>query len=212
MRRWLPLVSLSLLGGVALVGRAWIQQRRWGHHGLILFRGDWGQNLRDAGLLLLAALLGLQALAAALSPERLESVALPLPPDGGALAWAGAAVVLAATGLLVAAQLELGASWRVGIDEAARPGLVTGGFYRHSRNPIFLFLLIALAGAVALLPTWISVLLFIGTVLGVRRQVRAEEAWLTRAYGEEYLTYGRRVGRFLPWLGKFRKSTGGSEA
>lgn len=102
----------------------------------------------------------------------------------------------------VAAQLHLGKSWRIGIDEHARPGLVTTGFFRWCRNPIFAFLLLGLIGFQMLLPTWLFTLALVGGYVGIARQVAAEEAWLTRAYGDAYRDYARRVGRFLPWIGR----------
>ena len=79
---------------------------------------------------------------------------------------------------------------------------VTGGFYRFCRNPIFLFMLVALLGFALLLPTPISFVLVVGALLGIRRQVLEEEAYLSRAYGASYQDYARRVGRFLPWVGR----------
>jgi protein-S-isoprenylcysteine O-methyltransferase Ste14 len=106
--------------------------------------------------------------------------------------------------LLVTAQLHLGASWRIGIDEGASPGLVTSGLYRFCRNPIFLALLVTLSGYTLMLPTRLSLGLLLGAYIGVRQQVAAEEAYLLRTYGESYREYARRVGRFLPGLGRFR--------
>ena len=45
---------------------------------------------------------------------------------------------------------------RIGIEDAARPGLVTGGLYRFCRNPIFLALLVVIAGYTLMLPTVLS--------------------------------------------------------
>jgi protein-S-isoprenylcysteine O-methyltransferase Ste14 len=104
----------------------------------------------------------------------------------------------------VTAQLHLGASWRIGIDEGASPGLVTSGLYRFCRNPIFLALLVTLSGYTLMLPTRLSLGLLLGAYIGVRQQVAAEEAYLLRTYGESYREYARRVGRFLPGLGRFR--------
>ena len=65
-----------------------------------------------------------------MAPRRLPDL-LPLPPAAAAaLRVTGSVLVLGATALMLVAQLDLGASWRVGIDEGARPGLVTGGLYR----------------------------------------------------------------------------------
>lgn len=51
----------------------------------------------------------------------------------------GLGIAVAALGIVLAlaAQLSLGASWRIGIDEAERTDLVTTGAFRVLRNPIF---------------------------------------------------------------------------
>ena len=98
--------------------------------------------------------------------------------------------------------LHLGASWRIGIDESARPGLVTGGLYRFTRNPIYFALIAALAGYTLLLPTLLSALILVGACVAIRQQIFEEESYLVRTYGEQYRNYARRVGRLLPGLGK----------
>ena len=159
--------------------------------------GTRGQNLRDGLAVALFLLLVGQAVVAAWWPTE---------PDRAFGLWAGlgAALLFGGIGLLIAATLDLGASWRIGIEEGAAPGLITDGLYRFSRNPIFLALLVIVAGYTMLLPRRLSVILLIGTYLGIRQQVAAEEAYLRRAYGERYLAYARRVGRFLPGLGRLR--------
>ena len=114
----------------------------------------------------------------------------------------GAALLLSGIALVVRAQLELGASWRVGIDLAARPGLVVHGLYALSRNPIFLGLLVAVAGVTLLVPTWLSIATLVGSALAIRSQVLGEEAYLRQTYDAEYLAYASKVGRFVPWLGR----------
>ncbi len=200
--RMLPLIAAVTFLGVAFGWRAWFHRRRFGHSGLMLFRsGHWAQHLREAMLLVLAALMGGQAVLYALDPEWLAAfapVTLPVHPGWVAL---GALLVLGGIGLIVEAQLDLGASWRVGFDEGARPGLVTKGLYRFSRNPIYVALFVGLAGFVILLPTWLSLTVLVASVAGIRNQVREEERFLLRMYGEAFMAYARRVGRFLPGLG-----------
>jgi len=104
--------------------------------------------------------------------------------------------------LMVTAQLGLGASWRIGIEEGARPGLVTDGLYRYSRNPIYLAFFITMLGFTLLIPTGLSLALLAGTYFGTRRQIAAEEDYLERTYGEAYRAYARRVGRFVPGIGR----------
>lgn len=203
--RTLPLIGVLLLVAIVFGWRPWLQYRRHGNWGIVLFRSaNRAQNARDAmGLVLFVLLIG-QAVVAARWPE-----ALPLsqadrrlaPGIGHAI---GAVLLFGGLLLLVAAQLKLGASWRIGIEEGARPGLVTGGLYRICRNPIFLALLVVLAGYTLLLPTLLSALMLAGGYLAIRQQIAAEESYLLRTYGAAYREYARRVGRLLPGIGKLR--------
>lgn len=202
--RFLPLAGVLLLITVAFIWRPWLQLRRHGSRGILVFQpGNRAQFVREfLGVLLLVLLLG-QAIAAAWWPEALS-------PLGAEHEWieiqrlTGALLLFGGIALLVAAQLDLGASWRIGIEEGARPGLVTGGLYRFCRNPIFLALIVIVAGYALLLPTRLSLILLVGAYIGVRQQASAEEAYLMRTYGDSYRAYARRVGRFLPGLGRLR--------
>lgn len=147
--------------------------------------------------------LTVQAALVAFAPQRLETVRLPFASTPATTAI-GAAIVIASLVLLVWAQLDLGASWRIGIERGARPGLVTDGFYRYARNPIFGFMLIGVAGFSVLVPTWPSVIALVASWAAVRLQVAEEEAWLGETYPGEYRAYARRVGRFVPMIGRIR--------
>ena len=201
----LPLIAVLVFYGLGFGWRTWVQLRRYGSSGIVLFRsGRLGQHLREALFVVLAGVLLAEAALAAVAPRWLPGLVPLAPVTAAVLRASGAVMVLGATALMLAAQLDLGASWRVGIDEGARPGLVTGGLYRYSRNPIYVAMLTALLGFALLLPSWISLGLLIGAGLGIRRHVRDEEAYLARTYGEEYRRYAARVGRFVPGVGRLR--------
>jgi len=201
----LPLIAVLAFYGLGFGWRTWVQLRRYGSSGIVLFRsGRPGQHLREALFVVLAVALLAEAALAAVAPRRLPGLVPLAPATAAVLRATGTVIVLGATALMLAAQLDLGASWRVGIDQGARPGLVTGGLYRYSRNPIYVAMLAALLGFALLLPSWISLGLLIGAGLGIRRHVRDEEAYLAWTYGEEYRRYAARVGRFVPGVGRLR--------
>jgi protein-S-isoprenylcysteine O-methyltransferase Ste14 len=79
--------------------------------------------------------------------------------------------------------------------------LIVSGFYRHVRNPMYVGVLIALAGEILLFRN--RGLIIFGACLWLGFHVfvsRYEEPTLTRRYGEEYLRFKRNVPRWLPRL------------
>lgn len=97
------------------------------------------------------------------------------------------------------AQVTIGKSWRVGIDNQAKTGLITHGIYRLIRNPTYTGLFILCAGIWLLNPTYLYgswILLFI---LTIEFQVRCEEEYLTVLYGNQYLEYLKRTKRYFPF-------------
>ena len=199
---FLPLAGVVLLVAIALVLRPLVQLRRHGTLGVVLFRsGRPAQNVRDALVFVLFGLLLGQAMIAAVRPQALDLLISEKTALHVTLQLAGAGIMLLGTALLAVAQLDMGASWRIGIDAGARPGLITGGLYRYSRNPIYLGLLTAIAGYACMLPTDYSLAALVGAYIGVRSQIASEEAYLRTTYGDAFREYARRVGRFVPGLG-----------
>lgn len=199
--RFLPVMGMFLFVAVGFVWRSWVQYRRYGNFGVAVFRGgDWRRQVRDIIFCLLLIAVVLQTLVFAAAPQALSrTLVVPLPPWA---MWVGALLLLGGLALTVAAQLGMGVSWRVGIDDDARPGLVTGGLYQFCRNPIYLGMLTTLAGLSILLPTFVSIALCLGVVWCVRTQVLLEEEYLQQTYGDEFRAYASRIGRFVPGLGK----------
>src|SRR5262249_42436063 len=199
----IPLLGFVLFVGLGIGWRCWLQRRRHGSSGIAMFRsGQWAQHLREVGALVLLVVLAAQSIALAVDPPSLDGLLLVRPT--AALQWLGAIVLFAGVGFMVAAQLDLGASWRIGIEEGARPGLVVGGLYRFCRNPIFLAMLAVLLGFALLVPTWLSLAVLLGAYAVIRGAVGAEERYLRRTYGHDYAVYAARVGRFLPHLGRLQ--------
>lgn len=119
--------------------------------------------------------------------------------------WVG--VIVAALGVLLTlvAQVEMGASWRIGVDASERTTLVTSGIFALVRNPIFSAMLLTTVGLAVAAPTPLALALPWALLVGVEIQVRhVEEPYLIRVHGEPYLAWAARTGRFVPGLGRLR--------
>jgi len=76
--------------------------------------------------------------------------------------------------------------------------IVAHGFYRFSRNPMYLgFALCTFGLAILVDSAWMLLALPIGLVLVDRIVITREERYLERKFGDEYLNYKRRVRRWL---------------
>lgn len=114
-------------------------------------------------------------------------------------------VAVMAIGIVVtsAAQIGMGQSWRVGVRPGERTELVTTGIFGIVRNPIFSGVVLSGIGSAVLVPRAAMVAAALAALIGVEIQVRCvEEPHLRKLHGTDYNDYTRRVGRFLPGLGK----------
>jgi len=81
-------------------------------------------------------------------------------------------------------------------DEATM--LVTGGFYRYSRNPMYLGMILMLAGSAFLLGSAGPLLPLVIFILIIRNHfVLGEERFLEAVFGRRYLDYKSSVRRWL---------------
>ena len=80
----------------------------------------------------------------------------------------------------------------------APSGLVTGGVFRLSRNPIYLSLLLAAAGLALIWGTlwgWLGVAILFAML--DRLVIAKEEAYLATRFGAAYEAYKGRVRRWM---------------
>jgi protein-S-isoprenylcysteine O-methyltransferase Ste14 len=200
---WLAL-ALYLVGLLLAFGwRTLAQWRSTGDTGLRLDAGPAGTLRWWAKLLFVAALaLGFGGPIAALA-------GLSPPPglDLRALHVVGLVVTVAGIAATLAAQLAMGASWRIGVDPTERTSLVTGGPFALARNPIFTAMATTSLGLTLMVPNVVSVTAWLVLVVALQLQVRAvEEPYLIATHGDAYRRYAAGVGRFLPGLGRLRRA------
>lgn len=117
--------------------------------------------------------------------------------DHNFVKWIGLFMLFVSLIWTAVAQMQMGASWRIGIDRENRTELVNGGLFAISRNPIFLGMRIALQGIFLVIPSAITLLtLVLGDVL-MQIQVRLEEEHLRGLHGEAYAAYRGQVRRWI---------------
>ena len=117
--------------------------------------------------------------------------------DGVGWEAAGSVYAVASVALLVTAFVQMGRSWRIGIDRDTEDRLVTNGVFAWSRNPIFVAIDLAAVAVLCLSGSWVF-LLSAGLILaGVHGQILREEGFLEQRYGEAYRAYRARVRRYL---------------
>jgi protein-S-isoprenylcysteine O-methyltransferase Ste14 len=196
--------ALALMGVYLLLAfgvRIAVQLRRTGETGVIGLGSAPAREVISGGVFLLAIVAG------ALNPLLAELDAVE-PWSWLDRGWAQAlGFVLCAVGIAgtFASQMAMGASWRIGVDPGERTELVTEGLFSLSRNPIYLFMFSAWIGFALLVPSWLGAASIVLLLVGLELQVRlVEEPHLLRSYGQPYLAYASRVGRFVPGLGRLR--------
>ncbi|QSQ12904.1 methyltransferase family protein [Myxococcus landrumensis] len=131
----------------------------------------------------------------------LGAAALGVWPVPETVRWLGWGAVAAGLVVVRVAQVQMGASWRIGIDRE-HTALVTDGLFSVVRNPIFAGMLWVMTGITVVTPSAWTWMAWADYVLLVSLQVRLEEEHLLGLHGEVYRDYAARVGRFIPGVGR----------
>jgi len=94
------------------------------------------------------------------------------------------------------AQLQMGNSWRIGIDKNNLSPLVSTGLFKYSRNPFSLGVLLSLTGIFFILPNILTLLSLVLGFFFMQVQIRLEEEFLTNNI-PGYKIYFSKVRRWI---------------
>jgi protein-S-isoprenylcysteine O-methyltransferase Ste14 len=197
----MALVLFAIFGVLGFGWRSWLQYRRTGSTG---FRG-----IRAGGPMERLAGVGfVVALAVAVSGPILQEAGV-VGPLGmlNEVCIQTIGIVLATAGIAatVYAQLEMGDSWRIGVDTTETTTLVHTGMFGRVRNPIYAAMFLFGIGIVLVTPNVVALAGLILLVATIELQVRrVEEPYLLRTHGDAYRAYAASVGRFVPGVGLIR--------
>ena len=112
----------------------------------------------------------------------------------------GFATGLFGLGIALYAQIKMGSSWRVGIDEKNHSELITDGLYRFIRNPTYLGIFFLLIGIWVIWPTWSIAIFCMLFCFFFEVQVRCEEEYLFKIHGKLYQEYFEQTKRYIPFV------------
>ncbi len=198
----MPVVALVLFAVFALLGfgwRSWLQHRHTGSTG---FRGVSG---RVGSLEWFAGVGFVVAMAAAFIAPVLQLAGVVAPLEilhSTGIQLAGIALAVVGIAATVYAQIDMGDSWRIGVDHGETTTLVRRGVFGLVRNPIFTAMLVFGCGIALITPNVVAIIGFVALVLTIEAQVRAvEEPYLVAKHGDVYRDYTAAVGRFVPGIG-----------
>lgn len=198
-----PAIALALYTlylGTAFLARSILQRRRTGSSGFRGISGRPGSLEWTGGVLFVIALV----LGVAAPLAQLAGVAQPIAAhNADAIAAGGIVLALAGTALTLLAQSAMGRSWRIGVDASETTDLVTTGPFAIVRNPVFAAMIPTGLGLALITPNPVAVAAVVALIAALELQTRAvEEPYLLAKHGSTYAQYARRVGRFLPGLGR----------
>lgn len=193
--------QIALFGPATLIILALI----WGFARILYLRATAGVSVlsvlgrkrspAEAGAGIVAIVLDVYLLARPIWPK-LDHMAGVLPHSH--MQWG---VPIMAIGILIAviSQVDMGRSWRIGVPEAREEsqGLVTGGLYQFSRNPIYVGIMIFVFGALVVAPGPLTLIGLVLSWLLIGQIIAAEEKFLETAFGDAYTDYRTRVRRWL---------------
>lgn len=124
-----------------------------------------------------------------------SSVNLPI-----GVRWLGVGLGVIAAVLLIVVFRSLGTNLTDTVVTRARHTLVTSGPYRWVRHPFYVAGAFAMAANSLVTANWFLALTGAVTIVLLVIRTKTEEEKLVERFGDEYLEYMQRTGRFIPRL------------
>ena len=195
--KYLPLLYFIVFYSVAFVGRSLVVWRKTGINPYKLSASD-----DVAGMMsLYFRLLSLASFGVVSVYAFSDELYQYLGPIGWLqhpiLVYLGIFLLLVALIWVVVAQIQMGNSWRIGIDSEHKTELVQTGVFKLSRNPIFLGMRVIYVGYFLFMPNAITLVLWVVGEALLQIQVRLEESHMKQQHSQDYQQYLQTVRRWL---------------
>ncbi|WP_420477112.1 methyltransferase family protein [Noviherbaspirillum sp. ST9] len=197
MERWLLAVFFVVYFTTAFVWRSWQVWRKTGVNPYVLPHSDDAQGYVAKAFRLVLLTMAAYVAVQAAWPDADSSLPQIDWLVAGAIRLAGWCTLLASLMWVMLAQMQMGTSWRIGIDVKNETALVRNGLFALSRNPIFLAMRASLLGLLLVRPNALTLVLAVAGELLMQMQVRQEEDFLRQRHGAAYLDYCAHTPRWI---------------
>jgi len=191
------LLYVFLYTGIALFVRSYILYRRIGINVFKPMGRSGLQGANERVLMIVAALIPVITFFYLL-PRRIYEYLVPIEYLEISLVQnSGIVIMLVGCIIGIISQFQMGDSWRIGINKNESTNLVTKGFYKYSRNPIYLGLMISFIGFFFIAPNAISLCCMVVSYPALDTKIRLEEQYLSKIHGKNFDTYRNNVNRWI---------------
>lgn len=99
--------------------------------------------------------------------------------------------------IFIIAMVNMGLSWRVGIDKKSESKLVIKGIHKLSRNPAFVGFDLMFLGLFLTFPNIITLVIILINIIFIHRLILQEEKHLISIFGDDYYTYKNKTPRYI---------------
>ncbi len=166
----------------------------------ILLSGKIGKSIKSKDFVLNIAILsaGISSIIFILQQTvpSFEKYALPIS-NSIALEIVGTFLIGIGLILSTVASLNLGRSWRVGVNTSEKTELVTRGIYKFSRNPYFLFYDMVLMGLSLSSQSMLVIVFSVITIIMFHVLIIKEEKYLENMHDVDYRNYKKQTRRYI---------------
>lgn len=111
--------------------------------------------------------------------------------------WFGVILSAIGLGIIIISYIQMGRSFRIGIDANTKDKLITKGIFSLSRNPIYLGIDCIFLGFLLTRPSFLFLVAVTLILPGVHFQILAEEKFLRAHYGREFEEYCKKTARYF---------------
>lgn len=181
------LLCLAVFYGI--YGLKMLRQRRRGITTDQLGKGDKEPNVKTIELVTKVATITVVII-------EVLSIIFTDPKIYGEVRFTGAFCCLVGIGVFYTAVKTMGRSWRAGITDD-KTKLVTSGIFRISRNPAFLGFDLVYFGILLMFFNFLLLIFSVFAGVMLHLQILNEEKHLEEKFGEEYIRYKEKTGRYF---------------